>query len=308
MAGGSFGGGTGTVGDPYLVEDALDVNAMRTKLGGTYFKLTNNIDMSTDYPTSWVPLINSGSNPLNTFNSHIDGADYTISNLKNALVNVLYGVISNLKVTVSISVTTTVGAFCVEMFLSSTSSLFNCHASGTITSSGTGVGGLVGAIYRSESSISGVAFKACTSSVNVTGDYTYTGGAINDGVGGLLGATYNTSTYTGSLKFEDCKCTGTVTGKARVGGILGWSGFLRPSIVRCIATGNIAGISYAAGILGAMVSNGNYSVTISACEALMSTITRVSGADANFGRIVGVIAGTVTLSNNRALDTMAFIP
>jgi len=53
MAGGSFGGGTGTELDPYLVEDAADFNAVRNNLTA-YYKQTADIDLSI-YP-NWEPI------------------------------------------------------------------------------------------------------------------------------------------------------------------------------------------------------------------------------------------------------------
>lgn len=53
MAGGKFGGGAGTTANPYIIEDAEDLNEVRRYLTSS-FKLTNNINLG-------VPPYNSGS-------------------------------------------------------------------------------------------------------------------------------------------------------------------------------------------------------------------------------------------------------
>ena len=73
-------GGSGTENDPYTISTpeqllllATNVNA-GTGYAGTYFKVTNNIDMT---GKTWTP-IGSGSNP---FRGHFDGGGYTISHM-----------------------------------------------------------------------------------------------------------------------------------------------------------------------------------------------------------------------------------
>ena len=77
MAGGTFGGGTGTSADPYLVEDAADLNAVRNDLTA-YYKQTANIDLSGYYP-NWDPIGNVDSGP--PFTGGYDGNYKEISNL-----------------------------------------------------------------------------------------------------------------------------------------------------------------------------------------------------------------------------------
>jgi len=61
MAGGKFGGGTGTTVDPYLIEDADDLNEVRRNLTAS-FKLVNNINLGiAPYNTGegWTPIVGS---------------------------------------------------------------------------------------------------------------------------------------------------------------------------------------------------------------------------------------------------------
>lgn len=79
MANGSFAGGVGTESDPYLIEDALDLDAVRNVLSASY-KLISNIDLDvTPFNTGagWVP-IGDGTSP---FIGTLDGDGYTISNM-----------------------------------------------------------------------------------------------------------------------------------------------------------------------------------------------------------------------------------
>jgi hypothetical protein len=75
MAKGLFGGGTGTVADPYLIEDAYDLNAIRFNLAKS-FKLVYNINL--DVP----PYNKSGWEPIpGSFTGSLDGNQKKIFNL-----------------------------------------------------------------------------------------------------------------------------------------------------------------------------------------------------------------------------------
>lgn len=77
MANGNFGGGNGTIQNPYLIEDALDLNAVRN--GTNYynhFKLVKDIDMRS-YNNS---LDATGWTPIPEFRGSIDGDGFVISN------------------------------------------------------------------------------------------------------------------------------------------------------------------------------------------------------------------------------------
>jgi len=77
MAGGNFGGGTGTELDPYLVEDADDINAVRNNLTA-YYKQIVDIDLS-GY-INWDPIGNVDIGP--PFQGWYDGYLFEIENLK----------------------------------------------------------------------------------------------------------------------------------------------------------------------------------------------------------------------------------
>jgi hypothetical protein len=75
MANGSFGGGTGLSGDPYLIEDIFDLIAINND-PSKYYKLVNDIDLNV-YPYNVAP----GWIPLYTFTGNFDGNFHTIYNL-----------------------------------------------------------------------------------------------------------------------------------------------------------------------------------------------------------------------------------
>ncbi|MBE0662434.1 MAG: T9SS type A sorting domain-containing protein [Bacteroidales bacterium] len=74
-----FGGGTGTIGDPYLVATPTHLNNVRTQLG-SYFIQTANIDLNVSpYNTGdgWEPIGKSSAK----FTGNYNGQGYTISNV-----------------------------------------------------------------------------------------------------------------------------------------------------------------------------------------------------------------------------------
>lgn len=77
MAGGKFGGGSGTAVDPFLIEDAHDFNAIRLYSSGYHFQLVKDINLNT-------PPYNTGAGwiPIPSFSSKIDGQGHKVSGLR----------------------------------------------------------------------------------------------------------------------------------------------------------------------------------------------------------------------------------
>ena len=84
-ANGSFGGGNGSSGSPYVITDAADLNAVRNGLA-LHYVLGNDIDLTTylapggvgyNSGSAWAPIGASGSPFTGSFN----GAGHTISGL-----------------------------------------------------------------------------------------------------------------------------------------------------------------------------------------------------------------------------------
>lgn len=76
MANGLFGGGSGTALSPYLIEDATDLNAIRTKSTSAVYKLVKNINMD-NYPYTPIP----------SFTGTLDGNGFSIMFLNIDLGN-----------------------------------------------------------------------------------------------------------------------------------------------------------------------------------------------------------------------------
>ena len=75
MANGKFGGGDGTSTNPYLIEDADDLNAIRFK-SDMCFKMVNDINLADGKYN-----IGQGWNPINEFSGSFDGNWHKIVNL-----------------------------------------------------------------------------------------------------------------------------------------------------------------------------------------------------------------------------------
>ena len=75
MAQGFFAGGNGTKENPFLIEDADDLNAMRMHLN-SYFELINDINLSNGKYN-----LNQGWQPINNFAGVLDGKNHKIINL-----------------------------------------------------------------------------------------------------------------------------------------------------------------------------------------------------------------------------------
>ncbi len=162
--------GSGTELDPYLIPDLPTLEAFRDyinggKGAGEYFKVTDNIDMSTKYGAdkdSWTP-IGSSSKP---FNGTFDGGGFEISGLYiNAtslssnlgLFGYSYGTIKNLTVSGSVTGGSYVGGIAGE----NEGIISDCHSDCTVTG---------GTVTISKASAAVDAAPAVNSSLNYNGE------------------------------------------------------------------------------------------------------------------------------------------
>lgn len=188
MANGLFGGGDGTKGNPYLIEDAEDLNAIRNIEANHYFKQVSDIDLSS---YNWVSL---GSNQSEVFYSSYDGNNFIIDNLAMSgnghEVGGLFGHcvtetdgdaknrLENITLTnVSIELPTT---FRVGMLATSLINMdvFNCHTQGTLTGQ-SNVGGFAQSLE--DSIINKCSINGAISGIYVGGFTCYmTDSTVND--------------------------------------------------------------------------------------------------------------------------------
>ena len=234
--------GSGTLGDPYIISDATDLQAVQNDLDA-YYELGGDIDASAT--STWNA--GAGFDPIGTnwsaspFNGDFDGKDYTISDLfinRGAtsyvgLFAACYptagkpgGNIKNVKLTgVNMTGNILVGALVGDTY----SDVENCSSTGAVNGNGA-LGGLFGYIYGDPTKC----WSTCTVTTTGPGDEVggfcgYNAGAItkcfasgdivggdtNDYVGGFAGINLGT--------IEDAYARGAATGNQWVGGFCGYN-------------------------------------------------------------------------------------
>jgi len=198
-----FAGGTGSSADPYLIETAEQLDAVRDHLTSHFLQVIS-LDLSSY--TNWVP-IGTDADP---FTGTYRGESNTITNLTVDRPDEdyvgLFGYMAGsswlreLSLTnVSVVGRNAVGA--IAGFYESGSESRACHVWGSITGAGNNVGGLFG-------QFNGI-LRDCTADVEVEGV---------DHVAGMVG---RNMPYHSSFTLERCVVNGSVKGRDAVAGIMG---------------------------------------------------------------------------------------
>lgn len=205
MANGNFAGGTGTANDPYLIEDAWDLDAVRNDLSAHYKLIKDiNLDVSPfNTEEGWVPIGNS-SDP---FKGNFDGNGFTIKNLyinrASSSYQGLFGcafdaTIKNVGIT-DCNITCRDYAGGLTGYFNNLS-VSNCYTSGKITGR-ENIGGLIGRLSN------GSVFN-CYSTAEIVGSRS---------AGGLVGFFIKVAIY-------NSYSTGKVSGGSYdLGGFVGYS-------------------------------------------------------------------------------------
>lgn len=322
MAGGTFGGGNGTVTSPYLIEDGLDLRQITNGNHGTspYFELTNDIDFSQ------LDLLS----PTGTFSGVLDGKNFSVFNVSlsqnsswGGFIGSLRGTIKNIKFK-DISVVNTANGStyytgCVVGELKA-GVLENVHVTNGYVKCAYNTGGLAGIVYDG-GIVKNCSFNGIVEGIgglnvgglignmsNGTVKYCHSSGTISNtqnNVGGLVGGNpANSGNFTAFI--ENCYSTCDVNGsRYGVGGLIGLA--QSSKITNCYATGNIKGESQVGGIVGTLYIA--YSL-VENCFALNNKVYRKNGSTStSFGDIYGLSTGTVTYPpvNCHSLDTLEFI-
>ncbi|MDD4547310.1 MAG: DUF5011 domain-containing protein, partial [Bacilli bacterium] len=219
------GEGDGTVNNPYLIRTAEDLNNVRLSTG-SYYKLMNDIDMSTSAYAANFPTIE-------LFNGVLDGNNKKIINLKttrglfNSTVDMEVKNLTLENTTVN-STTQSTGAL-VGTGSKITLSGINITGTSNITSSTSYVGGIIG--YGTNITINNSSITATIKGTNQTG--------------GLVG--YAPTTVIIENSYADVALTGT----SSLGGIIGQGGNI--TIKRSYANGSVSQVSnsyYYGGLVG----------------------------------------------------------
>lgn len=297
--------GSGTESDPYKLSTTRNLLAMKAALVKgqmTYFKLMNDIDMSSI--ENWDPL-----NPDEPYDLGIvfDGGGHSLKNLKSkekhysSFFGVIYGKCYNVKfVDAEIVSASNSGAGIIGGYIGTKGKpaiVSGVEASGTVTCNGKKqpVGGLAG--NTRESTI-----ENCT--VNVTVSNPMGAGSNRDNrnmAGGIVGKTTGAD-----VKIKNCVVRGSVeitegTSCTYTGGIVGWQGDAGAEITGCevYATVKSAG-ERVGGIVGHYQGG-----TLSGCKFYgeVNAATQYAGGIAGITSSESVIenclsAGKIVCKNN----------
>lgn len=282
--------GAGTESDPYRLSATRDLLAMKAALVKgqmTYFKLMNDIDMSSI--ENWDPL-----NPNDPYDLGIvfDGGGHSLKNLKSkgqvysSFFGVLYGKCYNVKfVDAEIVSASNSGAGIIGGYIGTGGKpaiVSEVEASGIITCNGKGqsVGGLGG--NAREATI-----ENCT--VNVTVSNPMGDGVKRTATGGIVGKTIDSA-----VKIKNCIVRGVVEitkgiNNTYTGGIVGWQSAAGAEITGCevYATVKSAG-ERVGGIVGHYQGG-----TLSGCKFY----GEVNAATQFAGGIAGITSSASTIKN-----------
>ena len=280
--------GAGTESDPYRLSATRDLLAMKPALVKgqmTYFKLMNDIDMSSI--ENWDPL-----NPKDPYDLGIvfDGGGHSLKNLKSkekqysSFFGVLYGNCHNVKfVDAEIVSASNSGAGIIGGYIGTGGKpaiVSEVEASGIITCNGKGqsVGGLGG--NAREATI-----ENCT--VNVTVSNPMGDGVNRTATGGIVGKTIDSA-----VKIKNCIVRGVVEitkgiNNTYTGGIVGWQSAAGAEITGCevYATVKSAG-ERVGGIVGHYQGG-----TLSGCKfyGKVNAATQYAGGIAGISGVVASI-------------------
>ena len=282
--------GAGTESDPYRLSSTRDLLAMQPALVKgqmTYFKLMNDIDMSSI--ENWDPL-----NPDDPYDLGIvfDGGGHSLKNLKSkgkhysSFFGVLYGKCFNVKfVDAEIVSASNSGAGIIGGYIGTGGKpaiVSGVEASGTVTNAGKGqsVGGLGG--NAREATI-----ENCT--VNVTVSNPMGDGSNRTATGGIVGKTIDSA-----VKIKNCIVRGVVEitkgiNNTYTGGIVGWQSAAGAEITGCevYATVKSAG-ERVGGIVGHYQGG-----TLSGCKFY----GKVNAATQYAGGIAGISGGVASIKS-----------
>lgn len=282
--------GAGTELDPYRLSSTRDLLAMKPALVKgqmTYFKLMNDIDMSSI--DNWDPLNPDGPYDLGIV---FDGSGHSLKNLKSkekqysSFFGVLYGNCHNVKfVDAEIVSASNSGAGIIGGYIGTGGKpaiVSEVEASGIITCNGKGqsVGGLGG--NAREATI-----ENCTVNVNVSNPM---GDGVNrTATGGIVGKTIDSA-----VKIKNCIVRGVVEitkgiNNTYTGGIVGWQSAAGAEITGCevYATVKSAG-ERVGGVVGHYQGG-----TLSGCKFY----GEVNAATQFAGGIAGITSSESTIKN-----------
>ena len=261
-----FGGGSGTVGDPYEIASAAHLWLVRTELD-KHFKLTKDLDLRViTEPAGFDPIGDDvmGSDVTKSFRGTFDGKGRVIRNLRidrpsesaTGLFTVIVsgGIVKNIGLEdADVKGATFTGGLAG---LNREGTIENIYVTGKVTGGSefvNHIGGLVGVNEKGTIKNSYVTGKVTGGEGQVGGlvgsnmlgkiENSYAKGDVEGGkeVGGLVG-----TSLLGTI--QNSYATGNVSGNDRVGGLIGHIQDVR--IQNNYATGNVTGTTEVGGLVG----------------------------------------------------------
>lgn len=260
---GTYGGGSGTADDPFLIQTAEQFAAIgeTPEDWGRRFKLTNDIDLSGYDQTNLHPIgrwVVAGWNENASFSGRFDGNGKTIRGfqLKDmesqyvGLFQYVTGQIVNLRVADARLSANGVGVGAMIGYLEK-GAVSDCSAVQVTVSGNEGAGALIGVVdgtlYASWSSgsVSGVRYAGGlvgrVGGGRVTRSYSKASVVGREAVGGLVGGTTK-----GTSIVDYCYAVGPVDGDTGVGGLIGHVGGV---VAWCYSAGKVTGEQSVGGLV-----------------------------------------------------------
>jgi hypothetical protein len=296
---GPYSGGSGTQAEPYRISAVPDWQELVATPAdwASHFVLTADIDLNGVSITPVAPDTSTSYGFDGTpFTGVFDGNDHIIL---NADVNMpssdyvgLFGYLGTTAEIKNLGVEdmSIVGRVYVGGLVGSNwaTNIANCYSTGSVTATGSQVGGLVG---ENNGNVT-----ACRASASVSGRDNV-GGIVGNNYSGIISHCYSLGSVIGSAYavggLVGCNCgiisnsysTGSVNGSDNVGGLAGSSVSGGGAISNCYSTGSVKGFrDRVGGLVG-----GNFG-TITNCYSTGSA----SGTGEHVGGLVGDGAGTVS--------------
>jgi hypothetical protein len=325
--------GSGTLADPYVIWDVVDLQNMNLDLTA-YYELGQDIDAT--ITNTW----NGGAGfiPVGdvfvSFTGHFDGKNYTINALfinrplsdYQGLFGIVNGVTISNCILAAFNITgdNRIGGLVGD---ARNSSISNVHATNINLTGDIAIGGLVGdsqaisvlncnvsgsiAGYDDVGGICGLVWSSstlnqCYSTANIAGTNDEIGGLIGKGVDSTIENSHATGNVTGreevaglvgesnNLIITNSYATGSISGKNYTGGFVGYA-HSGSNISNCYATGAISDTAAGWGIGGFMGQGQHAGTTIHQCYAT-GNITISFNSDGIGGFAGGMMNGTITES------------
>ncbi len=294
--------GTGTIGDPFIIQNVTDLQAMENDLSA-YYELEGDIDASATSGWNGGLGFDSVGGSGTEFTGQLDGKDFTISSLfinRPSTNGVgLFGyvftalAIKNVHLT-SVDITGAVdaGALVGDYIGDPGGYIDNCDSTGSVTGD-RNVGGLIGEVYVDNTAYVRNCWSACT----ITS--TKSAGGFAGSISGAIGSSVD-------------KCYGTGNITITSGDVFTYGGGFvarasRAIIDQCYATGNVSASSTNTGsrrveVGGFVGASDNNAMTITNCYAEGNTIAIATNGLEFAGGFIGRLADSITGPGESLID------